>query len=306
MLYEYAVEPTCLNNWHTFRYLIENFGVPQGRLIAEYPGHWLRLVYDSCGKVTFLQKQKMTVELERLKRHGLCRSPREYDGKVKWLQNAISQQSVKPFHAIIALESNPELKVLNSDDLDKSNPLWAVQREAKVARTKEELSAKAAKLLQISERVLFVDKHFDPAIDRWRDLLLHLCHVAAEGRRDMPSFEYHTKIDDDEFGNPPEKRKEDFKALCERELSRGLPPGSLLKVFRWDKKHQGDFFHARYILTEKGGLRFDWGLDIGKKIGETTDVSLLDGGVWEEYWSWFQEESQVMELVDCVVVNAAT
>ena len=40
MLFEYAVEPVLLNNWPSFRYFYEKFGVPQGRLISRYPKHW--------------------------------------------------------------------------------------------------------------------------------------------------------------------------------------------------------------------------------------------------------------------------
>jgi hypothetical protein len=79
-----------------------------------------------------------------------------------------------------------------------------------------------------------------------------------------PVFEYHTNIDNEEYGKPADLRTDGFKELCERTLSDGMPPGSRLKICRWDQKHEGDFFHSRYILTEKGGVRIDWGLDSGK------------------------------------------
>lgn len=303
MLKEYALDPDCLKTWQSFRYLIENFGVPHGRLIAEYPRHWLRLVYESCAGFSFQHKQKMIDELKRIKRSGLCRTSRVYDGKLEWLQNAIAQQEISPFHAIIALEANPDFKVLNADELSRTVPLWAIKRDDKFARTREGLGSAAAKFLQMSERILFVDKMFDPEIDRWRDMLLHLMQVAVIGRGDIPSFEYHTKIDNEEFAKPAIERRLEFETLCVRELAGGMPPGSKLKVCRWDQKHRGDFFHSRYILSEKGGLRIDWGLD-GGRPGERTDVSLMDEALWQEYLYWFREPSEVLELVDSVEIDS--
>ena len=55
MLYEFAVEPSCLDSWQTFRYLIEKFGVSHGRLISRFPKDWIRKVMEncSCGSFTF-------------------------------------------------------------------------------------------------------------------------------------------------------------------------------------------------------------------------------------------------------------
>jgi len=81
MLYEFAVEPTCLDNWQTFRYLIEQFGVSHGRLISRFPKDWIRLVIEhcSCGSFTFKQKQLIGIEMQRIKRDALIRSGRNYE-----------------------------------------------------------------------------------------------------------------------------------------------------------------------------------------------------------------------------------
>jgi len=50
----------------------------------------------------------------------------------------------------------------------------------------------------------------------------------------------------------------------------------------------GETFHARYVLTERGGIRFDVGLDEGP-VGETTDVTLLDTQLHITRWNDFQE-----------------
>ena len=72
MISEYALEPVLLNNWKDFRYLVEKFGVSEGRLIARYPKHWKRLVYESLKDCSVMDKKRIvemliTIE-DRMKR----------------------------------------------------------------------------------------------------------------------------------------------------------------------------------------------------------------------------------------------
>jgi hypothetical protein len=75
---------------------------------------------------------------------------------------------------------------------------------------------------------------------------------------------------------------------------------------RWNRLPTlaGDRMHPRYILTERGGLRFDYGLDEGGD-GETTDVSILDWGVYERRWREFLPESQTYQFKDGWIVSGS-
>jgi len=42
-----------------------------------------------------------------------------------------------------------------------------------------------------------------------------------------------------------------------------IPTGMTITLFRWKRRPGGEEFHARYILTERGGMRFDEGLAEG-------------------------------------------
>lgn len=307
MLYEYAVEPACLGNWQTFRYLIEQFGVSRGRLVSQFPKEWPRLVYESSSTFTFGQKQKLQIELERLKKHGLIRSGRTYDGAKVWSENALFQQREgNPFHAVIFREHQGEGDdLLVADELSQLHPRWAVKRQDRVARTADSLGAAAHGLLQIGGRILFIDKMFMLAGRQgpWQVMLEKFVMLALQNRSGtLPEFEYHTTIDNDEYGKPEAQRTADFQVECNRLLSGLLPNGVRLQVVRWDRHYQGDFFHERCILTEKGGLQIDWGLDVGKP-GETTLVSLLEDETWRQSWSNFQRDSKTFRFLDEAVVH---
>ena len=79
MLYEYALDPWCLSEWETFIRLVEQFGIPYGRLISQFPKAWPRMVHEVCRNFTFRQRQIMGDKLVTLKRLALVRSGRVYD-----------------------------------------------------------------------------------------------------------------------------------------------------------------------------------------------------------------------------------
>ncbi|MGH9879642.1 MAG: hypothetical protein ACRD5H_18590 [Nitrososphaerales archaeon] len=108
MLYEYAVEPTLLNNWKDFRYFTEKLGVSRGRLISRYPKRWKKFVYESltnCGEV---ERARIEERLRQLDDRLLPRQG-QWDDNQGWLTNAEAEHYRRPFHAILAKINPREL-----------------------------------------------------------------------------------------------------------------------------------------------------------------------------------------------------
>ena len=301
MFYEFAVDPHCLNEWDTFIRLIEQFGIPYGRLVSQFPKKWPKIVHEVCGDFTFRQRQIMADKLVKLKKMALIRSGRDYDNSKTWKENALEQQQqqrVKPFHAIISNQNQEELDfVLVAREIIAEIPLWNVPKDVPVPRTAESLAGAISPLLRMSNRILFIDKLFDPAISRWQGVLRKFVCAAINGRENPPDFEYHFQYDHE---NPTQT--EDFRKYCENNLSRVLSKGTKICLFRWKKKEKGEGIHARYVLTEKGGVKIDWGLDTGPE-GVTTDVSLMDESLWEKRWKDYQETSETFDLIDKITIS---
>ena len=309
MLYEYAVEPECISKWDAFSYLTEKFGIPTGRLISDYPSGWIEAVDSLCKEFTFRQRQVMIDELARLSRQALISSGRSFDDNKPWKQNALEQYVRRAFRAVIATHNNSEPPyVLAADNirnrLEDSNPLWNIPREDALPRTVDALGNAIILLLQMSKHIFFVDYKFSPFEERWKKTLAHFIKIAVSGRADIPSFEYHVKIDDDEYMKDEDERQAEFLEDCNKNLSNLIPVNIQLRIVRWDVKaglDGGEGMHARYVLTEKGGVKIDWGLDAGKR-GQTTDVSLMDDHLWKKRYGMFNEKAKVLEFVDAITV----
>lgn len=299
ILHEYAVEPAALVGWEAFRYLTEKFGFHQGRLISNFPSKWVRELIQACDGLPDVEKKRIVEKLSHpdFKRTRLISGARLYDPAKEWLINAEEQHDKKPFHAIIS-RTNPRVHgaVLVASTIDEHTPLMNVPREDKFVRSAAILSKQLRLLLENSREILFVDAHFDPRRPKWRNPLAEWLRVAVKNGNTLARCEYHLANDETKLSAHL------FRQACEKWLP-GIVPRSLrLKLVRWHERDRGEKFHARYILTEIGGIRIDVGLDEGEP-GETTDVSLMDIGIWRNAWNFFQERTSPYDISDVTEVT---
>lgn len=264
-------------------------------MIAEFPHKkWKIMAYEASNSCTEVDRKRVEEMLGGID-EKLIRKPRGYDKAKAWIDNALLQQTIEQFHAIIAA-ANPDGRgdVLTRDDLNEKNALWAIQREAIISRTAEEMASYAAKLLNISSEILFIDPHFKPQELRFRRPLELFLRETIQGAK-IRRIEYHTKCDEDGMS------REFFEQKCNEQIAPLIPKGVELTFFRWRPRIGGDAFHARYILTEKGGMRFEHGLDDSEE-GVTSDVSLLDTSLYRKRWDSFQIGTPAYDLIDRLVL----
>jgi len=299
MIHEFALDPACLNNWPTFKYVIDQCGVHHGRLISRFPRRWQKEAISRC----IIEGVKRTAVVEKLRNmeHKLINSNRNYSSERDWLENAENQHEIKFFHAIISCENprNHE-KVLIAEDIDETIELWNVPREKIVPRKAYDLAVCARSLLNVSKEIMMIDPHFNPELPRFRDTFSHIINFIFENnkpRRCELHVEYKESI------KKPPLPLDIWQERCQNYLSPILPEGSQLRVFRWKEKPGGDKPHARYILTERGGIRYDYGLDESDDEGRTTDVSLLAQTVYEKRWKDYQKETAAYDPLDELLIQ---
>jgi hypothetical protein len=295
MIHEFSLDPGVAQDWQSLRYVLDQSGFPHGRLISEYPKEWRRMAYEAAAKISTPVNAKRVEVLLQAAKSKLLPGARHYDPNRDWLPNAVEQHRTRPFRAIISNE-NPmgHDAVLIPEALTETTPLWHTQRETKVPRTAAALSNAVSVLLKQSREVLLVDQHFDPDEKRFQRTLQSFIGAALSA---VPKkrIEYHLKI----------QRKlstERFRTGCESQLPQLIPVGVVIRFIRWQARKEGEDFHPRYVLTERGGIRIDAGLDEGKK-GETTDISLLPNELYQKRWQEYQRETAAFEHVDDLLIQ---
>ena len=298
MLYEYAVEPRAIgSNWQTFRFLLPQFGFDKGKLISQFPKQWLRDVYDATAHWPDGRRKARMVEMLRAaKRTQIVKVGRPYDPDLGgWLDNALFQHAVDPFHAIIA-EENPQANeaILVAAELDALDPLMQSPHSRLVPRVGAELAGAMAPMLKAARTLLFVDRYFDLAKPVYMETLRACLDVVRGGVRRPVRCEIHFCQHD----SRPSLSEAERVAL---ERLRGVvPDGMSVALHAWREKPNGEDFHARDLLTDVGGINVEAGF-AAEGAHQTVQLALLTPNVWETKLRAFDLGADVYDLAAPII-----
>ena len=308
MLYTYAIEPEALATWDRCRLILNLMGFQHGRAIAAYPTRkrWKALVRAACRENGNLGDRDRRRILRKLDQSNgkLVSSDAEYDDGLepateRWIRNAVDRQTAESaFHAILATRNptnHPD--VVLDEDVDESHDKFDVPREQPVLRHAKELAAHIATLVVNSREMLLVDPHLDLSKDRWRPVIAACLDLVARSVRGNPRAEIHTLDTDAKWSS------EEFRKQCRRYIP-GMLTGELtsVQVRRWRvRDNEPHDFHARYVLTDRGGYRLDKGLD--EQPGVEQPIGLLDDQEWNRIRESYSDATPVYDRVDAFTLD---
>lgn len=296
MIADCAIDPEVFATWSHFRSLSDDFGIARGRLISEYPRNWRKQVMKRARELaaadipvretTDLQASRIARKLQedRFKRK-LKRSGRAFDSSFEdWHKAAI--EATPPFDLIITKGSDASGNQIGADDLLKDEYPFHRKTQDLIRRTKEDLIGAARLLVSTCDEFVLVDPNFRADEPRFYATVLHLISLLECRDEWSPKrLEVHTnrmRKRDDVYQRGPQLSQ------WRTHIQPALPSGWRLDVCYWDTMPSGGKPHARFLLTDAGGIYFDHGLDEG--TGQTL-VTLLEDEVWDGLFKIFDARS---------------
>lgn len=296
MIADYAIDPEIFATWSHFQSFSEDFGTARGRLISEFPGKWRKRVIERARELaatdtperatTDLQASRIARKLseDRFKRK-LKSSGRAFDSLAEnWHQAAVA--AMPPFDLIITAGSGTSGNQIGVNDVLKDEHPFHRKTQDLICRTKEELIGAARLLVSTCDEFVLVDPNFRADEPRFYETVLHLISLLKGRAGWSPKrFEVHTnriRNRDDVY------RRGSQLSQWRTHIQPALPSGWNLDVCYWDKMPSGGKPHARFLLTEIGGIYYDHGLDEG--LGQTL-VTLLEDQVWDGLFRTFDARS---------------
>lgn len=300
MHFEYAIEPRAIaSSWEKCLYLSEKFGFDKGRVLALYPRRWLAMALEEVDAgVPPKQKTRIHAKLRALKRDCSIASGRNYyvdldsDPMQSWLKNALEQQGINPFHAIIAT-NNPEEKefVLTVDQIEETHPLMVMATsDIEIPSNIDSLSRSFQILLQSGSQIAFVDRYFSLYDRDYRRLLYRCLQIV---KRSNPKKDCKIEI---------HYRSKNMPSIADLDrdyclFTEAIPEGMFVDMYCWSELEGGEDFHDRYLLTDKGGIKIGRGF---KVIGseKTVNLNLMNLENSRKRLDSFSINSPVYELVD--------
>jgi hypothetical protein len=97
----------------------------------------------------------------------------------------------------------------------------------------------------------------------------------------------------------------DFEREAKHLFGNVIPAGQTVTIYRWREKKDGEDFHARYLLTNKGGMRVEPGFS-AEGGHQTADMALLDFDFSQAIRRTLSRDANVYELVEPVLQIAPT
>lgn len=302
MVFEFAIEPGLVATWgepSNFRYFYEKFGIGQPRMMAEYPKlqNWRRRVLQAATGKSDMELQRVTAMVTMLSESMISRKTDCYDGNTEWLENAEQEDSVSPFHAILAL-SNPRNhpSVLKAQMLGISNnSQWYIDKQLPdVPRKASEMAKAVRPLLHNCHIAIFIDPYFMLGDDwqKWQRPFGKFIQELPMERYALTQLrvEFHSSVD---VKNAPSAKF--FKQRCMEKLAEHIPNGLSICFKRWEQKPGGKKLHDRFLITDIGGVDFSTGLDEGLD-GETQKISLLEANAYKTIWECYMSNDPAFNL----------
>jgi hypothetical protein len=290
MIAECAIDPEVMAEWRYFESLSADFGVGQGRLLCEFPSKWRRLFLDKTCllEARGINSAKQAAMLLDQYQHGgfrraLVGSTRDYPTGSNW--NEAARASEPSFDIIVHADDPKGANEVRAGEILRRNPPFARSRQTEIRRVAADLIACGWECYRRAKEIYVVDPFFKPQEAYFGKVLGHLLSRIERESSRPKRIEVHTKM-------PGTYIAKTQRAHWRQWATEHLPSGWTIKVIHWEILETGSKLHARYILTDFGGIDYNWGVDEDPQ--EFTQVSLLDDSFWEKLYqrfAWFVEST---------------
>jgi hypothetical protein len=314
MIYhEVAIEPDAVCSVEDFGLLQRMFGYEHGRLIAFMPAKpkqvrdWPTLLYESLKGKTPGKAKDYELAIKSLVTRCTRRSRNntKIEPGQTWIDLARSEHIRREFDAILCAEPGcsqaPEYSFYDLHMPPETFPTFLREAVHVGSTMKDPASFLTAlrPLICTANRLTWIDAYFDPTpvsspepesplMDSiWLKSFKNLAKELRENSRTIIDIEIHTKT-------PEDRNSEEFVKSSLALLKAWVPSTTNVKLTSWSEKHQGQRFHARYLLTDKGGAGFEYGTDM--RMNQRTDVALLPHPLISQRLDEFDSQSKAPTL----------
>lgn len=291
----FAIEPDAINNWQDLRYALEKFGYSKGLLIARYPKSWMRMVMDSCRSngVGDVEIKRIEEKLRQAKDDRLVRMGLPFAGN-DWLGNAKNDAVLESLSGVLVRDKSEVARFHCMAEVDER--LFDNRREVQVKRNAQALAEAARHVLLSANRIVLVDPYFQakPKCCKVLEAMVNLCHQQEHRLAEVSIFTAQST---------DERSVKLITADYERLLDGVLKQDVCLRIHLLPDADLDQDFHARYVFSQRAGLRFDRGFvepPDHEQREHLTDVACLDEHRVAELNSRYLTAEGVLANANCI------
>jgi len=253
----YAIDPSAPQDLKDIKAMLDQFGLANGRFIANLPDEWIELLKQNVQHFKGLDQSRFFRLLE-LHKDALLSIDINFKRAKSWNENAIAAKDARiGISKVLGADPNS----FGFETLQKF--LWVDElvgdsRGAHIPMTIESYTRAISPLLELSTEVHLVDPFFNlrrlnGELHRGKEALLRGFLMEAEKSKRCEVFKIHFKLQGEESINFQKSKIEaDLTYICEQVN---------LKKVAIQYTLNEEIGHGRYIFSIKGGLQFDHGFE---------------------------------------------
>lgn len=310
----YGMAPNAHATVAELRVLLATFGPHNSRYVWTLPSHkvWRDSVLAHFSHLGEIDQARLKSILSKAIENSafMDRPINCWPSAVCWLKNALEYWRME----------KPPCKPIYVSDADYDELVFSQPEDAKFLISPYELSTvspadeeigtrpedywKISKwLCAISGEVHLIDPYFDPTTgSNVRDVFMHFLEQIALLRK--PTY-VHCWVRFDRRKDVLDRRSasSELRNLM-RQATQGVQRGLQLS-FHWVEDHaSADKLHARYMLTEKGGIKFDQGFQRVRPVGKKNMVSPIGHDLHLQLFRKFSRRENDFKVLETVEVRA--
>lgn len=292
----YAADPSTCCHSSDLRLLLNSFGPYTGRYLANYPTDWSTRVENALPNMGELEAARVRTLLRRARESTslITRANLAWSNEQGWLDNALPKLETKPaiFTGLIAPTAKPPTVHLLYD-LDL--PPTAEERLEGIG---DEYVRASKILLLMSPEIALIDPFLNPLKRSYALILSSLFQTLAKGKCKKISLWARAS---DVIGSRNENviRTDIENALRSFSTQAQLLSGRAVEMVLVEDESKKDKMHGRYLLSIKGGIRFDQGFQ-QLAAGRLADVGPVGKSVHDELLNIYFDGKHDMRVVDRV------
>lgn len=293
----FAAEPSSCENAAELRRLLDLFGPYAGRYLAAYPADdWRQQVHELFRSRGDVEEERARPVLRRARERTavLGNDSLPWDPAKPWISNAVQlmDSQIPRFRGVVAARltqflASPGLYTLDTLELSPT-------ADEKIKATAEEYARVSRTLLVVSGELLFVDPYLNPCSKDVFPVMEEMLKVVAKKSSRCERIVCWVRkvaiLDKD--GRSIKDVVESLRELIRRA---GLNRDFRFEYLLVDDKECPDHMHGRYLLSVKGGIRFDQGfrqLQRGRKV----DISPVGSKVHADLLRTYLEGQHKMKI----------
>lgn len=319
MIYEYALDPSLVVDWaiNAAGRVVGQFGMDQRRLLSDFPRDWegqavsefyRRFGYDDTSLEFQNAQPTFEAYIQLLTDHTVKRN-RTIDENKSWLDEAVTEHSSRPFHAIMASHTGDGscTAVITPNVIDDiRDDRWYLPTIASARKTAAEIAQAVAPLLKVANKIALIDPYFDPSESRFLATFTEMMKIAFGSSRCIgawPSvsimtnvYQAHRPRDGEFTASQKANVAADLTHKAVQHLPAHLPKGAFIDFLCLENPPSGDAFHNRFVLTDVGGVIAPYGLDDvsgGAAHNARDDLQLMSKGIYEWRWKQYVEKRDI-------------